>query len=196
MALALLLLVSYLIGTFPTGVVVSRALAGRDPRDHGSGHTGGLNVYRTVGLVGLLLTGVGDIGKGALAVWLASRLNPSPWAIPLAGMAVIAGHCWPFYLGFRGGMGIGTFGGTLLVTSPLMIPLLVILWGLVYLVLRHTPRATMGTALLAPLLVWAVQGPWPLVLAAALVIFVRHIPDRNRNRLAKALPPEEGQRPP
>jgi len=176
-------LLGYLLGSFPTGVVVGRAFTGRDPRLHGSGHTGGLNVYRLGGLAPLLLTGVGDIAKGALAVWLAGQEWDAPWAAPLAGGAAVAGHCWSVWLGFRGGMGIGASGGAMALVHPWTIPTA----GLTFVILRrlipHSPRAMLATLVALPVLQWALGAAWQaraLGVLVAGVMFLRYAGDWGR----------------
>jgi len=176
-------LLGYLLGSFASGYVVSRWMTGLDPRQHGSGHTGGLNVYRKGGLVAMVLTWAGDIGKGALAVWLAGQLWDAPWAVPLAGAAAVAGHCWPFWLGFRGGMGVGTSCGALALVHVWSIPVALALFALLRRVIPHSPRAMLATMVLVPVVqtLWGV--PWEgraLGVLVAGVMFVRYGGDWGR----------------
>lgn len=181
--LILATLLGYLLGSFPSGVVVGRLLTGRDPRRHGSGHTGGLNVYRLGGVVPLLLTGAGDIGKGALAVWLAGQWWEAAWAVPLAGAAAVAGHCWPAWLGFRGGMGVGTSGGAMLLVHPWTIPLAAAAFAVLRWLIPHSPRAMLATLVALPALQLALGAPWTaraLGILLAGVMFVRYAGDWGR----------------
>ena len=201
MDLILSTLLGYLLGSFPSGVIVGRWLAGQDPRQHGSGHTGGLNVYRLGGLLPFLLTGAGDVGKGILAVWLAGRffgpeligirpglvgIHPElveGWAVPLAGAAAVAGHCWSVWLGFRGGMGVGTGIGAFLLVHPWSIPMAVGAWVVLRLVIRHTPRAMMAALVALPTLQFALGAPWgarALGVLVAGVMFARHVGEWDR----------------
>ena len=183
MDLFLATLLGYLLGSFPSGVIVGRLLTGHDPRHHGSGHTGGSNVYRLGGLVPFLLTGAGDVGKGALAVWFAGRLWEAPWAVPLAGAAAIAGHCWSIWLGLRGGMGVGTSIGAFLLVHPLSIPATVATWVVLRLIISHTPRSMMATLVTLPLLQIGLGAPWEaraLGVLVAAVMFARFTLDWSR----------------
>ena len=153
----------YIVGSFPTGVLVTRLLGKPDLRSSGSGHTGGLNVYRLAGIAWGVFTMLVDMGKGVLAAWLAVRLTGTPWALPAAGMGAVAGHCWSAYAGFAGGMGLSTLGGLLLWQQPLAVPIAVALWGLGYLLLRNSrsaersrrsPRAVMFMAVLMAPVFW------------------------------------------
>ena len=172
----------YVIGSFPTGVLVTRLLGKPDVRFSGSGHTGGRNTYRQVGLAGALVTAVVDVGKGVLAAWLALRLTGTSWSLVAAGVAAIIGHCWSVYIGFAGGMGLGMMGGLFLWQLPWAPFLGGALWGLLYLLLRDSPRSVMlMTVLMAPVfwLAWRLGYASPEVLALGIgglvVIFVRHL---------------------
>lgn len=109
-------LLSYLIGAVPFGIVMARLFGLGDLRAIGSGNIGATNVLRTGNKLAALLTLLGDAGKGGAAV-LAARLSFGEDAAQLAGFAAFAGHAWPVWLGFRGGKGVATFLGTVLVLS-------------------------------------------------------------------------------
>ncbi|MBN1138460.1 MAG: glycerol-3-phosphate acyltransferase [Anaerolineae bacterium] len=102
----------YVLGSFPSGYLVSK-LWGVDILRHHSGRTGGTNVFRVLGLLPALLTGALDVGKGALAVWVAGQISGLPVAEVLAGAAAILGHNYSFAIRFRGGAGVGTSLGAL-----------------------------------------------------------------------------------
>src|SRR5580698_1890510 len=113
---------AYLIGCFTTGYYLVRVWTGRDIRDIGSGSTGARNVGRVLGKAGLILTAVGDLGKGALAVWLARAFSHDDISAALAVPAVVAGHLWPVQLKFHGGKGIATSFSALLVFDYRLAP--------------------------------------------------------------------------
>ncbi len=185
----------YLVGSFPTGVLVARLLGKPDLRSSGSGHTGGLNVYRLAGIAWGMVTALVDVSKGVLAAWLAVRLTGTPWALPAAGTAAVAGHCWSAYggrtrFGLAGGMGLSTLFGLFLWQQPLALPIAVALWGLAYLLLRNSrsaersrrsPRAVMIMAVLM-LPVFRLLGSFGYASPEAVVlgiggvgvIFIRH----------------------
>lgn len=106
---------AYLIGCFTTGYYLVRARTGRDVRETGSGSAGARNVARILGKSGFLLTVAADFAKGALAVWLAGEFSHGDFSAALAAPAVVAGHLWPAQLKFRGGKGVATSLGALLV---------------------------------------------------------------------------------
>ena len=107
--------VAYFLGCFATGYYLVRARTGRDIREIESGSTGTRNVGRVLGKAGFVLTMLGDLGKGALAVWFAAEFtHHNGLNMALAVLAVVAGHIWPAQLHFRGGKGIATSFAALL----------------------------------------------------------------------------------
>jgi len=104
---------AYLLGCFSTGYYLVRFKHKSDIRDLGSGNAGARNVGRLLGWQGFLLTVLGDIGKGALAVWATKHFFPGDGLAVLAALGVVAGHIWPFQLKFHGGKGMATTLGAL-----------------------------------------------------------------------------------
>jgi glycerol-3-phosphate acyltransferase PlsY len=120
-----IIVVAYLIGGIPWGVIVARLTGGPDPRTIGSGRTGGANVMRALGPRLALLSGILDMLKGTVAVLLARALGAGVEVEVLAGLAAIVGHSRSPFLGLSGGRGVSAAFGAALVLAP--IPALVIL---------------------------------------------------------------------
>ncbi len=181
--LALAAVAGYLLGGFPSGVLWARLASGRDLRQHGSGHTGGLNALRVGGWRAAAPTVVTDLAKGIIALQIGQRLSSSPWAIAAAGLAAVAGHIWSPYLRLRGGMGLATMAGLLLWLQPLAVIAVALAWGLAFLLLQHRPRATVVAAPLAGPLAWLLGAPLPVIALAAggsVLVALRHVPDFYR----------------
>ena len=106
---------AYLIGGFATGYYLVRLRTGQDIRELGSGSIGARNVGRVLGKTGFFLTLLGDFAKGALAILAARHYSSNDLFAAVALLFVVAGHIWPLLLGFRGGKGIATSLGALLV---------------------------------------------------------------------------------
>lgn len=122
--LAAVLALSYLLGSFPTSIVVGKVFFRRDIRKEGSGNAGGTNTFRVFGWKAGVLVVLVDVGKGIAAALLVSRLAADtvlpPDAVRLAaGTAATIGHVWTVFAGFRGGKGVATAAGTLAATAPL-----------------------------------------------------------------------------
>ena len=113
-AWAITLALAYLIGSTPSGVIVTRLWRGVDIRSYGSGSTGTTNVLRTLGPKAAVLVFVLDVAKGAAAVAVARLLDVPHLAVALAGALVVVGHMWPVFARFRGGKGVATGLGVLL----------------------------------------------------------------------------------
>lgn len=174
---------AYLIGSFPTGVILSKLWGGIDIRQVGSTHTGGMNVARSVGTGAGTLTFLVDAAKGIIAVAIGQALTHNPWSVTVSGVMATAGHCWSLYSGFHGGMGLSTLGAIFFYLQPLAVLAVVPLWFVLYVVIRHPPRATMALMLIVPLLLWLLGEPLAVIVLGLLaggVIFVKHIPDFNR----------------
>ncbi|MFN2183253.1 MAG: glycerol-3-phosphate acyltransferase [Anaerolineae bacterium] len=142
---------AYLLGSFPAGYLVAR-VAGVNVLEWGSGRTGGTNVLRSAGVLPALLTGALDVGKGAVAVWLAGVMAPDSLqaiAQVLAGAAVILGHNYSVFLGFRGGAGVGTSLGAL---SAIYWPAALTLILLLFVVIAATRYASVGSLSVATLM--------------------------------------------
>ena len=104
----LLLAFGYLLGSMPNGYLAGRWLKWIDLRQCGSGSTGATNVLRNVGKAPALVVFLLDVGKGALAVLLAKSFGLNDWVQVLAGLAALAGHIWPVWLGWKGGKAVAT----------------------------------------------------------------------------------------
>ena len=110
---------SYLIGSIPSAYLVARARTGRDIRGVGSGNVGATNVLRAVGWLPAVIVLALDLGKGVIPVLLGRQLGGSPTLLGTMALAAVAGHVFPFALGFRGGKGVATASGAFASLSPL-----------------------------------------------------------------------------
>lgn len=168
-------LIGYLLGSVPFGVLITRSLGLGNLREIGSGNIGATNVLRTGNKKAAVATLVLDGGKGALAVLLARAFVPED-AIQIAALAAFVGHCFPIWLGFRGGKGVATFLGILLALWwPLGLTACAT-WLVVAAVFRYSSLAALLAAGLAP--VWAILMGYGvaslLCVALALLIYMRH----------------------
>jgi len=188
---------AYFLGSIPFGLLLGRLFSGRDVRSAGSGNIGATNVARVAGPVAGILTLLLDAAKGALAVYLAARLSEqsSTWMM-IAGLCALVGHCFPIWLGFRGGKGVATAAGVFLVLSPLSFLGAVILFVLVVLYWRFVSLGSISAAAAMPLLIyflWAPHHAPPYAvtfgsLGAALLIVYKH--DANIQRMVQGDEPK------
>lgn len=110
---------AYLLGSVPFAWLVARASLGIDLRRAGSGNVGAANVQRTLGTRRGVLVALLDVCKGAASVWLAALAGALPPVVSAAGVAAVAGHVFPVWLGFRGGKGVAASCGVFAVLAPL-----------------------------------------------------------------------------
>ena len=166
----LAILISYLLGAIPFGYLLVKVSTGKDVRVEGSGNIGATNVLRIAGRGLSLATAALDIGKGYLAVWLASYLTAqSPAWMSLAALAVMAGHAFPVFLRFRGGKAVASFTGAFLCLTPLpMLAALVVFVATTGLT-RFVSAGSIMAAGTFPLGVWLILHPPAVVLLAAFV---------------------------
>ncbi len=172
------LLAAYLIGAIPTGLLLTKLTGGGDIRQSGSGNIGATNVYRTAGRKLGVLTLIGDALKGALPVLAAIPLfDNNPAYTGAVAVAAFLGHCFPVYLGFKGGKGVATALGIYLVLSPLaVLGAFLIFAGLVW-KWRYISLGSISAAAAIPLLVWLTRGSLPLLLTTLVIsgiVILRH----------------------
>ncbi len=188
---------AYLLGSIPFGLLLGKLFGAADIRKAGSGNIGATNVTRVAGPLAGILTLVLDAAKGALAIVLAARLSDqsSTWMM-IAGLCALVGHCFPIWLGFRGGKGVATTAGVFLVLClPAFLGAL-ILFMLVVAYWRFVSLGSIAAAAAMPLLIyflWAPHHAPPYAvtfgsLAAALLIVYKH--DANIQRLVQGDEPK------
>jgi glycerol-3-phosphate acyltransferase PlsY len=168
----------YILGWVLSGYFVVRFLCQKDIRREGSGNPGALNSGRILGVKGFILTLLGDAGKGAVAVALGFKLGFSQEVVLLGLTAIIAGHIWPLPFKFRGGKGVATFLGGLLIYHPPSLLFLLVVTALGWLVLKEFTAAGLLAVLTWPFFYFLVaksQMDWGLlglsVVPAAIIIW-------------------------
>ena len=173
----LAIIVSYLLGSLPFGYIITILSTKKNILEIGWRKTSGSNVFRNIGFWQGLLTGIFDVSKGSLAVWLAQNSGLSLQTQILAGVAAVIGHNWSIFLKFAGGRGIGTFVGAFLVLSPKILGFSLIPFALLALIWN----AAIGTILfLATAIILAIYfgqletvGLLPLV--SLLPVFIKRL---------------------
>jgi glycerol-3-phosphate acyltransferase PlsY len=178
---------AYLIGSVSFAVVASWAFGLPDPRTYGSGNPGATNVLRTGRKAAALVTLLGDAGKGAAAVllarWAAPHLGLTETTVAATAVAAFLGHLYPVYFGFKGGKGVATAFGLLLVLSLWVSFAAGAVFGAVVLTTRYislgSVLAATVAAVAAPLLLGWTPAAIAIILMAVLIV-VRHQPNLQR----------------
>ena len=185
----------YLIGSIPIGFLVARAAGGFDIRGKGSGNIGATNVLRTLGPVPAVLTLLGDVAKGYVAVRAAEVIGPEPVWGAAGALVAIVGNCWPVFLRFKGGKGVATAAGAFLALTPKGILLAMVVWIVFTAAFRYVSLASIAACL------GLAVGTWPLgyaavyaaaaACAAALIVWRHH---ENVRRLLSGTERRLGER--
>ena len=192
----LLLAIGYLLGATPSGYLAGRWLKGIDLRDCGSGSTGATNVLRNVGKGPALVVFLLDVGKGALAVLLAKSVGLNDWVQVLAGLAALAGHIWPVWLGWKGGKAVATgFGMFLGLAWPVGLACFGLFMAAISLSRIVSLSSVVAAISLPVLMVLSGESSAYVVvsLVASLMVLWRH--RSNIERLLAGTEPQVGQKP-
>jgi len=143
---------SYLLGSIPSAIIISRVFKGIDIRDYGSKNPGFTNVYRVLGTLPAIIVLIMDIGKGVAAVLLVTQISFDPVTFNLislkilAGISVILGHVFPIFAGFKGGKGIATALGALFSLIPLEITLALVIFIAIVMITRYISLSSLSAS--------------------------------------------------
>lgn len=172
-----LIVVAYLLGSLSTAVIVGRLLRTADPRTQGSGNPGATNMLRVGGKKAGVLTLIGDMLKGLVAVLIARAFTDEPAVLAGVVLAAFLGHLYPVFFGFRGGKGVATALGVLLGLSGWLGLAAVVTWLVMAAITRISSLSALVTAAAAPAYTWYWLGEPVLTGAVALMavlLFWRH----------------------
>ena len=191
----LILAIGYLLGAMPNGYLAGRWLKGIDLRQCGSGSTGATNVLRNVGKGPALVVFLLDVGKGALAVLLAKQVGLNDWLPVLAGLAALAGHIWPVWLGWKGGKAVATGLGLFLgLAWPVGLASLGIFLAVIS-IFRIVSLSSVAAAMALPVLMMTTDQNTASItvsVVAMLLVLWRH--RSNIERLIAGTEPKIGQK--
>ena len=186
---AVAVLAAYLLGSIPFGYLIVRLKGSGDVRETGSGGTGATNVTRRAGRGAGILTLALDALKGVAAVLLARWLLAPDfgvnWWVAACALAVVVGHIFPVWLGFRGGKGVATGLGVFLSLAPLAVACSLAVFLLIVWQTRYVSLGSIAASAVVPLAVWALGGRtgeapeafWPLMsasIAGSALIILMH----------------------
>jgi acyl phosphate:glycerol-3-phosphate acyltransferase len=172
----LVLILAYLLGSIPSGLIIGKVFYKTDIREHGSGNLGGTNTFRTLGVKAGLAVTVADILKGTLAASLPVLFGLDTINPVLAGVFAVIGHTYPVFAGFRGGKAVATSGGVLLFCAPLMfLTIFVVFFASLY-ITKFVSLSSMLAGICAVIYA-AIDGDIPLLIAVTLLasfVIYRH----------------------
>jgi len=185
-------LFGYLIGSIPTGLVLTKFFSKVDPRSVGSKNIGATNIFRTAGKALGVLTLIGDVLKGTIPVWIAIQWGVSDLWIATVGLSSLLGHVFPIFLGFRGGKGVATALGIYLIISPVSVLIEIFIFvGMVW-KWRFVSLGSITCATTIPILIAFFRSDSQVyfilsVILAALIIY------RHQSNIARLLQGQESK---
>lgn len=183
---------AYLLASIPFGIVVAKLFGLGDLRKIGSGNIGATNVLRTGNKPAAALTLLLDSGKGAAAVVLAALITADAQAVAVAGVMSVIGHCFPVWLGFKGGKGVATGIGVVLAMHPLSGVIMCTTWLVAAGIGRISSLAAICSYIAAPLSLWFLLEPpaqMPLAVAGVIIALISII--RHKANIVRLLTGEE-----
>lgn len=195
----LFILIAYLIGSFPSGLIIGKVFYKTDIREHGSGNLGGSNAMRVLGKKGGLIVYILDILKGGLAVWIAMNFQTDIHPLIIAMFALV-GHVYPIFASFKGGKAVATSAGVVLFYAPFIFLLLaVVFFGSLAIIKIISICSVISTIVLTVAVWWNpfdnpnLMGIIPRIIFTlfTLLIIVKHIP--NFKRIIAGTEPKIGQ---
>jgi len=189
MKIALIIISCYLLGSIPFGYIVGKLFKKIDIRELGSGNIGATNVFRILGPSLAFVVLIGDVGKGILSIYLVHFLNIDNSLIStIAGLAVICGHDWSLFLGFKGGKGIATTFGVVFVLNPTISILALIIWGVVLITTRYVSLSSIFAVISIFILTILFKQPYEYIIFSAIILILgifRHKENIERLKLKK-----------
>ena len=180
--LLLLLLLSFITGSFPTSIILGKLVKGIDIREHGSGNAGGTNVFRVLGWKPALVVVIIDIFKGWLPTAIYATILLKGQSIAdvgviqiLCGFAAVLGHTYTIFAGFRGGKGIGTLAGMLIALFPIAFPLCLLAFVITLILTGYVSLSSIMATIALPIILLILpifgieQGSLSLLIFALLI---------------------------
>ena len=181
--------IGYLLGSIPSGFLVAKCRR-VDIRQHGSGNIGATNVFRTLGRPWGILVFALDVLKGVIAVQFAmhclSTSVPADQLGIVAGFGCFLGHCFPVWLGFKGGKGVATGAGILIGLAPVAAGIGLAIWAICFKLTRYVSLASVIAAISMPFIVWAQERRFSAIFWFTLVISLLAI-WRHRTNIQRLL---------
>ncbi|MEC1546481.1 glycerol-3-phosphate 1-O-acyltransferase PlsY [Bacillus halotolerans] len=189
MLIALLIILAYLIGSIPSGLIVGKLAKGIDIREHGSGNLGATNAFRTLGVKAGSVVIAGDILKGTLATALPYLMHVDIHPL-LAGVIAVLGHVFPVFAKFKGGKAVATSGGVLLFYAPLLFITMVAVFFIFLYLTKFVSLSSMLTGIYTVIYSLFVHDKYLLIVVTLLTVFVIYRHRANIKRIINKTEPK------
>lgn len=190
-----IIVLAYLLGSIPFGLVVGKYFYGVDIRQHGSGNLGGTNTFRTLGKKAGIIVTLGDILKGTLAASLPVLFHYDGLDPLIVGLFAVIGHMYPIFAGFRGGKAVATSGGILLFASPILFIFLLVFFVGCLKISKFVSLSSMLTAVAGTIFAFVMEfrsgeGYILTIIMIVLTIFVVYRHRANITRIINKTEPK------
>lgn len=185
----IIIVIAYLLGSIPSGLIVGKVYHGVDIREHGSGNLGGTNSFRTLGIKAGLVVTIADILKGTIAALLPIFFGSDMLPI-IAGIFAVVGHMYPIFAGFKGGKAVATSGGVLLGSAPLMFIIMVLIFFTCLYITKYVSLASMLAAIVSVLYSFIVWDPPLIIVVSIMATFVIYRHRANIKRIMNKTEPK------
>jgi acyl phosphate:glycerol-3-phosphate acyltransferase len=186
--ITLVLIIAYLLGSIPSGLIIGKVFYKTDIREHGSGNLGGTNTFRTLGVKAGIVVTLADILKGTLAaslpLILGVGINPL-----LSGVFAVLGHTYPIFAGFRGGKAVATSGGVLLLCAPLMFITVLVVFFISLYITKYVSLSSMIAGMTAFLyaLISGFLREWDIPLLIVVFMLASFVIYRHRANVTRIM---------
>ncbi|ADP32366.1 glycerol-3-phosphate 1-O-acyltransferase PlsY [Bacillus atrophaeus] len=189
MLIALLIILAYLLGSIPSGLIVGKLAKGIDIREHGSGNLGATNAFRTLGVKAGSVVIAGDILKGTLAAALPYLMHIDFHPL-LAGVIAVIGHVFPLFAKFKGGKAVATSGGVLLFYAPLLFVTMLAVFFIFLFITKYVSLSSMLTGVYTIIYSLFEQDTYLLIVVTLLTAFVVYRHRTNIKRIINKTEPK------
>lgn len=173
----IVVLCSYVIGSIPSGLILGKTLWNVDLREHGSKNIGATNAWRTLGKLPGFIVFVADLLKGMIGVYLGMLLVGTSTAMIIGGIIAIVGHSLSLFLKFKGGKGVATGLGVIIMLMPTVSAIVFIIWLVIVILSKYVSLASIIAAICVPVFAFILGMPSEFVafgVVAALFVIYRH----------------------
>jgi acyl phosphate:glycerol-3-phosphate acyltransferase len=165
----IVILLAYLLGSIPSGLIIGKLFYGKDIREHGSGNLGGTNTFRTLGVKAGLVVSIADILKGTLAAALPALLDVELHPL-IVGVIAVIGHMYPIFANFRGGKAVATSAGVLLFYAPPMFLIMLVIFFICLYVTKYVSLSSILAAI-AAVIYSLIAWDTPLIIVVSILAF-------------------------
>ncbi|MBH0229431.1 glycerol-3-phosphate 1-O-acyltransferase PlsY [Halobacillus yeomjeoni] len=189
MEYALYIILAYLLGSFPSGLIVGKLGYGIDIREHGSGNLGGTNTFRVLGKKAGFIVTIADILKGTLAAALPYFLGADVIAL-IVGIFAVVGHMYPVFARFKGGKAVATSGGVILGVNPLVFLILILSFFIILYLSKYVSLSSMLTGIVGIIATVIFKDYGLTVLISLFTVFVIYRHRSNIKRIMNKTEPK------